>query len=126
MMMNKYKGETKGTLANKEYVFRLTFESIVSIEDRTNKSIMQIATEMGNNNFAMRDIVIVLYEALKGADNKIVQKAVGDLVIQNGLVNSAVLASQILTTIFMGEKKEDNDPLVEAENKEQNTPSKNT
>ena len=87
---------------------------------------MQIATEMGNNNFAMRDIVIVLYEALKGADNKIVQKAVGDLVIQNGLVNSAVLASQILTTIFMGEKKEDNDPLVEAENKEQNTPSKNT
>ena len=37
--MNQYKGEVKGKLGDKERTFRLTFESIVNIEDKTGKSI---------------------------------------------------------------------------------------
>lgn len=39
-MANQYKGEIKGKLGDKERTFRLTFESIVSIENRTGKSIL--------------------------------------------------------------------------------------
>ena len=38
--MNQYKGEVKAQLGSKERVFRLTFESIVNIESRTNKSVI--------------------------------------------------------------------------------------
>ena len=39
MIMNQYKGEIKGNLGDKERTFKLTFESIVNIENKTNKSI---------------------------------------------------------------------------------------
>ena len=40
MIMNQYKGEVKGKLGDKERTFRLTFESIVNIENKTGKSII--------------------------------------------------------------------------------------
>ena len=66
-MANQYKGEIKGSLGDKERTFRLTFESIVSIENRTGKSILDITNSFGNNNYSMRDVVIIMHEALKGA-----------------------------------------------------------
>ena len=38
-MANQYKGEIKGKLGDQERTFRLTFDSIVNIENRTGKSI---------------------------------------------------------------------------------------
>jgi hypothetical protein len=49
--MNKYKGEVKGKLGEKERIFRLTFENIVQIEDRTSKSVMDIARTVVLQNF---------------------------------------------------------------------------
>ena len=45
-MANQYKGEIKGSLGDKERTFRLTFESIVSIENRTGKSILDITNSL--------------------------------------------------------------------------------
>ena len=39
MIMNQYKGEVKAKLGDKERTFRLTFESIVNIENRTKRSV---------------------------------------------------------------------------------------
>lgn len=127
MEPNKFKGETKGILGDKERIFRLTFESIVSIESRTGKSIMSISMDLGLNKYSMRDIVVVLDEGLKGAGGKFTFASVGDMVMRTGLLESSKLTAKVLTTVFIGEKKEDSDsPLVPAENVQKDTQSKTT
>ena len=74
----------------------------------------------------MLNVVIVIHEALKGAGGKFTQPAVGDMVIKDGLIKVAVLCSEILMTIFTGEKKEVDSPLVEGENEKKDTQSSNT
>ena len=51
--MNKYKGEIKGKLGDKERVFRLTFDNIVQIESRTGKSVMDIGRSIVVQNFSI-------------------------------------------------------------------------
>ena len=124
-MANQYKGEITGKLGDKERTFRLTFESIVNIESRTGKSILDITNSLGLNNYSLKDVVIVMHEALQGAGGKFTQPAVGDMVMKTGLMKVAVLCAQILTTIFTGDKAEEDSPLVQGENEQQNTQSSN-
>ena len=70
-------------------------------------------------------MVTILHEGLKGAGANIQFKAVGDMVSKGALVTSAVLAGEILATIFTN-PEEDESPLVKAENESQNTQSKTT
>ena len=124
-MANQYKGEITGKLGDKERTFRLTFESIVNIENRTGKSILDITNSMGQNNYSLKDVVIVMHEALQGAGGKFIQSAVGDMVMKTGLIKVAVLCSEILMTVFTGEKTEEDSPLVQGENEPKNTQSSN-
>tara|TARA_Y100001937_G_C7047738_1_gene297646 strand:+ start:235 stop:621 length:387 start_codon:yes stop_codon:yes gene_type:complete len=124
---NKYKGEIKERLGDKERVFRLTFDSIVNIESRTGKSIMDITNEIALNKYSMKDIVVILHEGLISSGLKLTQPSVGDMIMKTGLVKSSLIAANLLTTIFTGEDKEDDDsPLEQGENEQKDTQSKNT
>ena len=125
-MANQYKGEITGKLGNKESTFRLTFERIVNIESRTGKSILDITNSMSTNNYSMKDIVIIMHEALAGAGGKFSHGAVGDMVMKDGLIKVATICSEILMTVFTGEKTQEDSPLVQGENEQQNTQSSNT
>jgi len=125
-MANQYKGEITGKLGDKERTFRLTFESIVNIESRTGKSILDITNSMSTNNYSMKDIVIIMHEALAGAGGKFSHGAVGDMVMKDGLIKVATICSEILMTVFTGEKTQEDSPLVQGENEQQNTQSSNT
>ena len=128
-MANQYKGEIKGKLGDKERTFRLTFESIVNIEERTGKSIMIVAQELSSNKFSFKTILIVLHEALQGAGGKFVQSAVGDMIMKTNLINSAVLCGNVLATIFVDndeENKDSDSPLELGENEQKNIQSNNT
>ena len=124
-MANQYKGEITGKLGDKERTFRLTFESIVNIENRTGKSILEITNSMAQNKYSLQDVVIVMHEALQGAGGKFIQSAVGDMVIKTGLLKIAILCSEVLMTIFTGDKAEEDSPLVQGENEPKNTQSSN-
>jgi hypothetical protein len=124
-MANQYKGEVKGKLGDKERTFRLTFDSIVNIENRTGKSILEITNNMAQNKYSLQDVVIVMHEGLQGAGGKFIQSAVGDMVIQTGLLKIAILCSEVLMTIFTGDKAEEDSPLVQGENEPKNTQSSN-
>jgi len=113
-------------LGDKERTFRLTFEGIVNIESRTGKSILDITNSMSSNNYSMKDIVIIMHESLAGAGGKFAHGAVGDMVMKDGLLKVAVLCSEILMTVFTGEKTQEDSPLVQGENEQQNTQSSNT
>ena len=124
---NKYKGEIKERLGDKERVFRLTFDSIVNIESRTGKSIMDITNQIALNKYSMKDIVVILHEGLISSGIKLTQPSVGDMIMKTGLVKSSLIAANLLTTIFTGEDKEDDDsPLEHGENEQKDTQSKNT
>jgi len=125
-MANQYKGEIKGSLGGQERTFRLTFDSIVNIENRTGKSIMTITNDLALSKYALKDLVIILHEALMGAGAKIVQSAVGDMIIQTGLINAGKLTGEVLATIFTGETKDEESPLVQGENEQKSTQSNNT
>jgi len=125
-MANQYKGEIKGSLGGKERTFRLTFDNIVNIESRTGKSIMDITNSLASNSYSLKDVVIVFHEALTGAGLKFTQPTVGDMVMQTGLIKCSVLCSEVLMTIFTGEKKETDSPLEQGENEQTNTQSSNT
>ena len=122
-MANQYKGEIKGKLGGQERTFRLTFDSIVNVENRTGKSIMTITNDLALSKYAMKDLVIILHEALMGAGAKVVQSAVGDMIIQTGLINAGKLTGEVLATIFTGETKDEESPLVQGENEQKSTQS---
>ena len=124
--MNQYKGEMKGKLGDKERTFKLTFESIVNIENRTGKSVIVLTTDMAQAKYTFKDLIVILHEGLLATNNKIVQEAVGDLVMQTGIVGASELAGNLLATAFTGESKEKSDPLATAENNQKNTQSSNT
>lgn len=123
--MNKYKGEITRKFGGKERTFRLTFDCIVSIEHRTGKSVMEVGRSIATQNFSLHDITIILHEGLKGAKGTFTHNAVGDMVIETGLTDSAVIAGEVLGTIFAGEDDKDDSPLAKVENQETTTPSKN-
>tara|TARA_B100000214_G_C23952690_1_gene621251 strand:- start:442 stop:819 length:378 start_codon:yes stop_codon:yes gene_type:complete len=125
-MANQYKGEIKGKLGDQERTFRLTFDNIINIEERTGKPIMTIANDLALSKYSMKDMVIVLHEGLKGAGGNIVQKAVGDMVIKTGIIEASKLTGEVLATIFTGDKKDKDSPLVQGENEQKSTQSNNT
>ena len=125
-MANQYKGEITGKLGGKDRTFRLTFESIVNIESRSGKSILDITNSMSQNNYSLKDVVIIMHEALAGAGGKFIQSAVGDMVMKDGLLKVAILCSEILMTVFTGEKTQEDSPLVQGESEQQDTQSSNT
>ena len=124
--MNQHKGEIKGKLGDKERTFKLTFESIVNIENRTGKSVIVLTTDMAQAKYTFKDLIVILHEGLLATNNKIVQEAVGDLVMKTGIVGASELAGNLLATAFTGESKEKSDPLATAENNQTNTQSSNT
>jgi hypothetical protein len=126
MKMNQYKGEVTGKLGDKERTFRLTFESIVNIENITGKSIIQLTTDMSGGKYSFKDLLTILHQGLLGTKTNILKEAVGDAMMQSGLIKSSELAGIVLASAFTGETKEDDNPLVPAENTQNDTQSKNT
>ena len=74
MIMNQYKGEIKAVLGDKERTFKLTFESIVNIENKTNKSIIQLTQDMSQGKYSFKELLILLIKGLLGAGTNIIKK----------------------------------------------------
>ena len=124
--MNQYKGEVKGKLGNTERTFRLTFESIVNIENKTGKSIIQLTQDMSAGKYSFKDLLTILHQGLLGAKTNIVKESVRDAMMKSGLIKSSELAGIVLASAFTGENKEQDNPLVPAEYIQKDTQSKNT
>ena len=126
MMMNQYKGEVKGNLGGEERTFRLSFESIVNIEEKTGKSIVELTQDMSVAKYSFKDLLIILHEGLLGTGKKFIKESVGDMIMQSGIIKSSETAGIVLASAFTGENKGKDDPLVKAENTQQDTQSNNT
>ena len=123
---NKYAGEIKASLGGKERVFKLTFEKLVHLEDATGKSVMELSKAITDQTFTTRQIVEIIHQGLLGAGGKFEKSAIGKMILDDGIVASAGIASNILASLFL--TKDELSPLVEGENqsKTTDTQSKNT
>ena len=54
-MTNKFRGELKVNLNNKDYDTRLTLDGIMRIEQATGRPILKLATELMNSNLSVTD-----------------------------------------------------------------------
>ena len=124
--MNQYKGEVKAKLGDKERTFRLTFESIVNIENRTKRSVIELTNDMAQVKYSFKELLVILHEGLLGAKVNVIQEAVGDMIMESGIVKASETAGIVLASAFTGNNKDENDPLVKAESSPQTTQSKNT
>ena len=123
---NKYAGEIKASLGGQERVFKLTFERLVHLEDATGISVMELSRAITEQRFTTKQIVEIIYQALLGAGGKFEKNAIGKMIIDDGLVASAGIASNILASLFL--TKDELSPLVQGENQSKitDTQSKNT
>ena len=81
---------------------------------------------MSQAKYTFKDLLIILHEGLKGAGQNVIQKAVGDMIMQSGIIKASETAGTVLASAFTGENKGDDNPLVPAENIQTDTQSKNT
>ena len=117
---NKYAGEIKESLGGKVRVFKMTFRNIVHLEDFLGKSVMDIARDMSSGQFSIKSIVEVLYQALLGDGGKYEKEAIGKMVMEDGIVKGAEIASKVLATLFTTQEESES-PLVQGENQSKET-----
>ncbi len=124
--MNQYRGEVKASLGGEERTFRLSFESIVNIEEKTGKSIVQLTQDMSVAKYSFKDLITILHEGLLGTGKKYVKEAVGDMIMKSGIIKASETAGIVMASAFTGENKGDENPLAKAENIQKDTQSNNT
>ena len=106
-MTNKFRGELKVNLNNKDYDTRLTLDGIMRIEQATGRPILKLATELMNSNLSITDCVIVLSQAIRGGKNNMTQKEIGELVFDAGLTEGLRVTGEILANTITGGKSAD-------------------
>tara|TARA_B100000900_G_C20585958_1_gene719546 strand:+ start:397 stop:750 length:354 start_codon:yes stop_codon:yes gene_type:complete len=109
MTVNKLKGEFKLSIANKEYKARLNIDAIMRIEEATGKSVILLAQEMGmNQGITVSQILIVLYNGLRGGGNDVSESDVKKLIGESYL-ESITAVAQLLTKTLTGHSEEETD-----------------
>tara|TARA_Y100000004_G_scaffold185061_1_gene234762 strand:+ start:1196 stop:1549 length:354 start_codon:yes stop_codon:yes gene_type:complete len=107
MTTNKLKGEYKLTLAGKDYKARLNIDAIMRIEAATNKSVIQLAQDMGTNQgITISQILVVLTNALRGGGNDLSEADVKNIIAE-GYMEAVTSVAQILTKTLTGHSEEE-------------------
>ena len=109
-MTNKFRGELKVNLNNKDYDTRLTLDGIMRIEQATGRPILKLATELMNSNLSVTDCVVVLSQAIRGGCNNMTQKEIGELAYEAGLTEALRVTGEILANTITGGNKDDEEP----------------
>jgi len=112
-MTNKYRGELKVNLNNKEYNTRLTLDGIMRIEETTGKPILKLANDLMNSQLSMTDIVSVMTIAFRGGSNDFKQKEVGDILFNAGMIESMRVCAEVITNTITGGTKEEDEKKQE-------------
>ena len=81
---------------------------------------------MSAGKYSFKDLLTILHEGLLGTGKKFIKESVGDMIMQSGIIKSSETAGIVLASAFTGENKGKDDPLVKAENTQQDTQSNNT
>jgi hypothetical protein len=106
MAANKHRGEVAITLAGKPYVLRPTFQAQCEIEDLTGRGMMALLDRFVRRQFGARDVAAVLYAGMKaGGESGATFEKVGEMAVEDGLVNFTTAVGDFLTNAITGGEK---------------------
>lgn len=100
------RNEVSITIGDKAISLRATFRCLANIEDKTGKPFTQIVQDAAEGKFRITDIVTILKEASKAAEQPLTEQEVDELLEQHGVLGMAQGLTQFLTiALYGGEDK---------------------
>ena len=97
-MVNQLRGEVKIDLGGKEYVTRLTIDSIIRLEEKEGESLIKMVSRLSDADMTTAKIVSILHLALRGGTGKdFTESEVKKIVWESGLANSMKAVGEILS-----------------------------
>lgn len=107
-MTNPMRGETNVKIGDKEYKARLTLNALMEIEQSTGTGIIKLATEMGEGNISITNLLAVLLPALRGGGNDLDMKDVMAIAQEVGVVQVTKIVAELLAAT-LSDDSEDRD-----------------
>ena len=113
-MTNPMRGELNLNLGGVDYKSRLTLNAIMEIEQATGVGIIKLATDMGEGNISVTNLIAVLLPALRGGGNDFDIKDVMKIAENAGIipVTKAVAELLALSLSDSGEDEEEKKPAA--------------
>lgn len=116
--MNKFRGELKVNLKNKEYNTRMTLDGMMRIEQATGKPFLKLANGLMNSELSMTDMVTVMTQAIRGGGNNFEAKKVGEILYEAGITEAMRVTGEVLANAITGGEQQDNEKNEEALSKQ--------
>ena len=95
-MTNPMRGELSLNLGGVEYKARLTLNAIMEIEQSTGTGIIKLATDMGEGNLSVTNLIAVLLPALRGGGNDFDVKEVMKIAESAGILPVTKAVAELL------------------------------
>lgn len=83
--MNKLRGEIEIDIEGESYILRPTFDAIASIESKTDKSLVKIATLLSQNDIRVADLTEIIFQGAKAANNEINREKIQGAILDKGI-----------------------------------------
>jgi hypothetical protein len=101
------KGEFLLTIAGKDYKARLNIDAIMRIEQACGKSVIKLAQDMSmNQGILVSDILVVLYNGLRGGGNDLNEIQVKNI-IGDSYIESLTAVANLLSYSLAGNSDEE-------------------
>jgi len=101
-MANTFKNEFDIDFGDKKLLLRATFNCLVNIEDRCNKSFIELTEALAAGKLRFNDVFIILSEGLKGANVKMDDEELQELIRSVGLLPVTLQLEQFMHIAISG------------------------
>lgn len=84
--MPNFNGETLLSLGNHKFILRPTFRSLMNIEKKIGKTIIQLCEDFAGQKFSLEEILTIITETLTSP--KMSEKEIIEVIQQHGIINT--------------------------------------
>lgn len=100
------KNEKTFLLGSREITLRASFRALAAIEDKTNKAFVSLVQDAAEGKIKVGDVVIVLKEASKAAEQPLTEQDIDELISSHGVLGTTQALAEFLTiALYGGEDK---------------------
>lgn len=95
-MMNPLAGEVQLEIGGETLKARLTIDGLIRIEERLDKGIIEIVTELTNARVRINWLVVILVQALRGGGNDFNEAKIKELLTKEGVAKATVKVAEMV------------------------------
>lgn len=110
-MANNFRGETEIEIGGVKYLLRPTFEGLLEMEDKAGCGIMEMVDQISRGRISSKVVIAILYGGIIGGGSKIEYSELGELCVQDGMLNHSAKAAIFLGQVIKTRQKKTQDEL---------------